>query len=261
MKQDNAADTLPEEVSKNKAPHAPSLLEQIEKRGIDPGQWHTLCNLFPGAAPASVLLVVDYCQARKLDPMKKPCHIVPMLVKDAKTKAEEWRDVVMPGIYEYRITAQRTGEFLGQGPTEYGPEMDYKGLVVPEWCSVTVYRWNPKAKQRAEYTATAYFSEVVAEVWKKGERGVKVPNSRWNKAPRQMMTKCAEAAALRMGFPDEIGGEMTVEEMEGRPYSGEHGVQAVEQPPEAIEHQEDNDLDELNRSQTEALKEALSAGE
>jgi hypothetical protein len=47
--------------------------------------------LFPGANPNSVLLVWDYCLARKLDPLKKPCHIVPMEVKDAKTGTYEWR--------------------------------------------------------------------------------------------------------------------------------------------------------------------------
>jgi hypothetical protein len=41
-------------------------------------------------------------------------------------------------------------------------------------------------------------------------------NARWSKAPVQMLTKCAEAAALREAFPDELGGQQTAEEMDGQ---------------------------------------------
>jgi hypothetical protein len=55
----------------------------------------------------------------------------------------EWRDVVMPGIYELRTTAQRTGEYLGHAKPEYGDMVGSAGVKAPEWCSFTVYRWNP----------------------------------------------------------------------------------------------------------------------
>ena len=183
----------------------------ILKRGISEAQWKTLSqSLYPGAHAASVLMVWDYCKARQLDPLKKPCHIVPMQVKDAKTGEYGWRDVVMPGIYEYRTTAQRTGEYLGHSKPEYGPVEDVKGLSVPIWCELTAYRWNDAAKQRVEFPVRVYFVEVVATD-KAGK-----PNSRWTKAPIQMLTKCTEAAALREAFPDEFGGEPTAEEMDGQ---------------------------------------------
>jgi len=183
----------------------------ILKRGISEAQWKTLTNsLYPGANINSVLLVWDYCKARQLDPLKKPCHIVPMQVKKAGTDQYEWRDVVMPGIYEYRTTAQRTGEYLGHSKPEYGPMTDVKGLSVPEWCELTVYRWNKAAEVKVEFPVRTYFAEVVGTD-KQGK-----PNSRWSKAPIQMLTKCAEAAGLREAFPDEFGGEPTAEEMEGQ---------------------------------------------
>lgn len=189
-----------------------NLPEPVSKRGITEAQWRTLCNnLFPGADPQSVLMVWDYCQARQLDPMKKPCHIVPMEVKDAKTGNKAWRDVVMPGIYEYRTTAQRTGEYLGHSPPEYGDPVDFKGVMAPEWCQLTVYRWNAAAGQRVEFPVRIFFSEVVATSRDGGK-----PNRRWSKAPVQMLTKCTEAAALREGFPDELGGEQTYEELVGQ---------------------------------------------
>jgi phage recombination protein Bet len=182
----------------------------VARRGINDAQWRTLMNnLFPGAKGESVLMVWDYCVARKLDPMKKPCHIVPMRVGDS------WRDVVMPGIYEYRTTANRTGEYLGHSKPVYGPEIEYLGVKAPEYCELTVYRWNAKAQQKCEFPVQVKFAECVATAWDKEAKGPKV-NARWTKAPQQMLTKCTEAAGLREAFPDELGGEPTAEEMEGQ---------------------------------------------
>src|SRR4030067_967912 len=90
------------------------LPQPVARRGISEVQWRTLVNnLYPGADVNGVLRVWDYCASRKLDPLKKPCHIVPMQVKDAKTGRYNWRDVVLPGIYEMRTTATRTGLYLG----------------------------------------------------------------------------------------------------------------------------------------------------
>jgi len=192
------------------------LPEPVLRRGITEPQWRTLANnLFPGADPKSVLMVWDYCIARKLDPMKKPCHIVPMEVKDAKTGNYGWRDVVMPGIYEHRTTATRTGQYLGHSPVEYGPIAECMGVGAPEWCAMTMYRWNADAKMRAEFPVRVLFREAVA-VTKDRKTGEWKANSRWSKAPVQMLTKCAEAAGLREAFPDEIGGEQTAEEMDGQ---------------------------------------------
>lgn len=193
------------------APAPTGLHPNVVKRGVTESQWNTLCkSLYPGANPNSVLMVVDYCAARRLDPLKKPCHIVPMRVKDAKSGNYEWRDVVMPGIYEYRTTAQRTGEYLGHSKPAYGPMVTFAGVEAPEWCDITAYRWNASANMRVEFPVTVYFREVVAT--KNGGDA----NDRWSKAPIQMLTKCAEAAALREAFPDEIGGEQTAEEMDGQ---------------------------------------------
>lgn len=190
------------------ATRSDALPEPVSRRGVTEAQWRTLCNsLFPGADPQSVLMVVDYCAARKLDPMKKPCHIVPMRTKDAKTGEWGWRDVVMPGIYEYRTTAQRTGEYLGHSKPEYGPVVDHGGVKAPEWCEMTIYRYS-KYSERIEFPVRRYFAEVVG-LTKEGK-----VNDRWSKAPIQMLEKCTEAAGLREAFPDEFGGEPTAEEMD-----------------------------------------------
>ncbi len=185
-----------------------ALPESVVRRGITESQWRTLFNLFPGGKPDSVLLVWDYCKSRQLDPMKKPCHIVPMRVK---VNGEwQWRDVVMPGIYEYRITAQRTGLYLGHTEPDYGGDLECAGVKAPSWCAMTFYRWNEKSREKVPFPVKVWFAEVVAT--KQDGHA----NERWSKAPIQMLTKCAEAAGLREAFPEEFGGEPTAEEMDGR---------------------------------------------
>ena len=200
--------------NKQIAPRSAALPEPVSRRGISEGEWRTLFNLFPGGHADSVLLVWDYCKARGLDPMKKPCHIVPMKYKDPQGNWK-WRDVVMPGIYEYRITAQRTGLYLGHSAPEYGEEIEYAGVTAPKWCAMTFYRFNPKAGERVPFPVKVWFAEVCG-TYVDRETKKDVANDRWSRAPVQMLTKCAEAAGLREAFPEEFGGESTAEEMAGR---------------------------------------------
>jgi phage recombination protein Bet len=160
-------------------------------------------------------MVWDYCIARKLDPLKKPCHIVPMEVKDAKTGNYAWRDVVMPGIYEYRITAHRTGLYMGHTKPAWGPVIEHLGRMVPEYCEITVYRWSPEAKEKVEFPVQIFFEEICSTRKDKKTGEINL-NARWSKSPRQMMAKCTEAAALREAFPEDLGGTHTVDEMEGK---------------------------------------------
>lgn len=189
-----------------------TLPAMIAKRNIDEAIYSALKNsIFPGASDESIALAHDYCAARKLDIMKKPCHIVGMSVKDAKSGKYEWRDVIMPGIGELRITAQRTGEYAGQDAPMFGPmieiEIGKKKVLAPEWCTMTVYR--VIAGQRVAFHHTEFFDEACGTT-KDGDL-----NSMWTKRRRGQLAKCAEAGALRKAFPEESGGIITAEEVEG----------------------------------------------
>lgn len=190
-----------------------SLAEQLKVRGVTDAQWFTLTgSIFPGAKPASILLAVDYCRARGLDVLKKPCHIVPMDVKNAETGRYETRDVVLPGIYELRTTAHRTGLYMGHSKIEYGPLFDFEdGTRVPESASMTVKRWTEHGV--AEFPTEVMFLDVCGTRWD-NDKKTNVLNSKWRKSPRQMLDKCLEAAALRKAFPEDIGGQYVPEEVE-----------------------------------------------
>ncbi len=182
------------------------------RRGIDESAWNALVtSIYPGANENSVLLAWDYCKARGLDPLKKPAHIVPMSIYDTHTREYVWRDVIMPGIYEIRTTAARTGEYAGQDDPIFGPEIKYKNVTAPEWCRVTVYRL--VQHKRVPFSHTEFFTEAVT-VKKRGQGAGEV-NAMWTRRPRGQLAKCAEAGALRKAFPEELGGQMTREEMEG----------------------------------------------
>ena len=191
----------------------------VVDRDISPETWNALTtSLYPGAQEQSVLMAYDYCKARKLDPLKKPVHIVPMQIATSKKDAngfpiKEWRDVIMPGISEIRTTAARTGEYAGQDEPKFGTPINYLGVEAPESCTVTVYRM--VKGNRVGFTHTEWFSEAVAI--KKGWNGAKdTVNSMWTKRPRGQLAKCAEAGALRKAFPEEIGNEYAAEEMHGK---------------------------------------------
>ena len=106
-----------------------TVREALATRSMTEAQWNTLTNvLYPGASPATALLVWDYCAARKLDPFKKPVHVVPMTTREEDADGNvKWikRETVLPGIYEYRITAARTGEYAGCDEAVFGDEITF----------------------------------------------------------------------------------------------------------------------------------------
>lgn len=189
-----------------------SLSDAIARRGISDATWRAVCNsVFPGAKAESVLLAIDYCKARGLDVMKKPCHIVPMYVEDKKSGQSEWRDVIMPGISEIRMTAFRTGDYAGQD-ISFGESMVHtiggEEIEAPDSCTVTVYRLINGEK--CAFPHTEWFVEAC------GTKKNGTPNSMWRKRPRGQLAKCAEAGALRKAFPEAIGNEYAAEEMDGK---------------------------------------------
>jgi phage recombination protein Bet len=183
-------------------------------RNIDPAIWSALKNsIYPGAHDDSVVMVVDYCVARGLDPLLKPVHLVPMYVEDKATGQKQSRDVVMPGIGLYRIQADRSGNYAGMDAPNFGDELTLTlgslSIKAPEWCEVTVHKLI--GDRIVAFTAREYWIENYASK----KRDDPTPNAMWAKRPRGQIVKCATAQALRAAWP-EIGSQPTAEEMEGK---------------------------------------------
>ncbi len=183
-------------------------------------------SLYPGAKPESAALVLSYCQAAGLDPMDKPVHIVPMQVSTGRKGPDGWdikemRDVVMPGIALYRTKAARTGQYAGCDDPVFGPDvqdtLDGVAITYPQWCRVTVHRL--VGGHKVSFTATEFWTENYATKSNKSA----APNAMWKKRPYGQLAKCAEAQALRKGFPDAVGGAPTADEMEGKSFDFDLG--------------------------------------
>jgi phage recombination protein Bet len=210
--------------------------------GIDNVRWKVLTDsIFPSAkSTESVVMALTYCKARGLDIFKRPVHIVPMwssiLGKEVET--------VWPGVSELRTTAFRTKQYAGCDAAEFGPNKthSFKGRVrgkgknapdediqlemtFPEWCQITVHRLIGGRVVRFS-GQKVYWLEAYARRGK-----ADVPNDMWCKRPFGQLEKCAEAAALRRAFPEEIGNELTAEEMEGQQVTLIEAAPAIPTPP------------------------------
>lgn len=202
--------------------------------GITPGKWKALVDaIFPSARTVDgVMLAIEYCKSRGLDVFKRAVHIVPMynsaLGRDVET--------VWPGINELRTTAARTNVYAGNDNCVFGPTLK-RGFKVqverqkrnstdkyvqreecdpfeyPEWAQITVYKI--VGGVRCPFVGPRIlFSEAFS-----GIKGLRVPNAKWQESPFWMLEKCAEAAALRRAFPEELANVYAAEEMEGKDFA------------------------------------------
>lgn len=181
-------------------------------------------TLYPGSSDAEVRMILSYCQARRLDPVLKPVHLVPMSVKSGKKDEKgkdiyERKNVIMPGIGMYRIDASRSGQYAGMGEPEFGEEVtetfgkddNRVKVTFPKWCKIKVKKLLSNG-EIVEFTAKEYWKENFATKSKWDES----PNDIWIKRCYGQLAKCTEAQALRKAFPDVVGNEYTKEEMEGK---------------------------------------------
>lgn len=200
-----------------------------ERYGLNDDTWRALTDaVFPLAKTVgAVLLALAYCDRNRLDVFQRPVHIVPMRVGNRTV------ETVWPGIGQIRIVAQRQEAFAGYDDCEFGEDktttfngkiqlwdngqrsgtQDIEATVTyPEWARFVVYKMLHGERTRLP-GPKVWFTETFAS---RSHMGGDVPNEKWTRSPRQMLEKCAEAAAYRRAFPDVLGNEMAAEEMEGR---------------------------------------------
>lgn len=146
-----------------------------------------------------LLMFLYVCKRTGLDPLTK--QIFAVFRWDGRTGADKM--TIQAGIDGMRLVAQRSGAYAGQDDVKFAPENE--SAPHPIKATVTVYKLI--GGQKVGFTATARWNEYL-QVNKKGE-----PMGLWVKMPYNQLGKCAEALALRKGFPNELSGIYAEEEM------------------------------------------------
>lgn len=141
------------------------------------------------ATPAEMQLFFYDCKRRGVHPLDKLIHF---------TK-RQGKYTPVTSIDFFRARAASTKEHMGTDDAAFQIDQHDQPIAA----SVTVYRLVQGA--RCAFTATARWAEYCPTA----------PNDfMWKKMPYGQLGKCAEALALRKGFPQELDGLHTVEEME-----------------------------------------------
>lgn len=204
----------------------PYPTERAGKRGLDIQKWGVLINTtFPAAQTEDAIINAwDLAQVRGLDVFSG--HIA--IVSQRRKVDNHWlnQESCWLTLKTQIFTAHKTGAFAGIDPISFGPMVDrtFTGfkrqdngpnteqtvsLKVPEYVTATVYRF--VNGQRCAFSDTLFFDEAVPVV-------NKFPSGLWAKAPTLMLSKCAKAAALRLGFAE---CDYSADEMDGQVMSPE----------------------------------------
>lgn len=174
------------------------------------------------------------CHKTQLDPFMRQIYAV----KRWDSKAKKEIMTIQTGIDGYRLIAERTGCYAP------GPEPTYSYDSHGNLISATAYI----KKQTRDGTwhtvsASAYFDEY-CQMFNDKNTGERKPAGMWTTLPRTMLSKCAEAQALRKAFPAEMSGVYTKEEMQQAEFM-ESETPAIPKAPEIVHKIKEDQIAEL----------------
>ncbi len=164
--------------------------------------------------PAEFDQFLHMAAAVRLDPLKRQIYCI-VYGREDKRKV-----TYVTAISGYRTIADRTGCYRPGNITVHYDERLKDPAINPQGIShatATVYKrahgeWH-------EFSNDAYWDEFapIVDEWENRQKtGRKVLDTRgqWGKMGRVMISKCAEAGALRRGWPDDLAGLYVEDEMD-----------------------------------------------
>ena len=182
-----------------------------------------------------------------LDPFRKQISAIVF----NKDKGDRRRMAIIVGRDGLRVIAARCGDYRpADRPTQFviddalKSETNPKGLLS---AGVTLYKQDKKGDWYSVY-GEAFWDEFapVKDEWaydaEKGQRaptGKQTVDGTWAKMPTLMLAKCAEAQALRAGWPEQFGGLYVEEEMHIHTMTRDNGKTDLS-PSEQVEQEKQN---------------------
>lgn len=170
----------------------------VQNTGMQSNQVELIKQLIcPDCSDEELIQFCLVAKACNLNPLKKQIYNIPRWDRN-KGKMVYTPQASIEGL---RTIAERTGKYAPGRPTEF--EMNGK---IPSSATAYVKKMTTDGTWH-EVGHTVYWEEYVSTN-KEGK-----PVALWSSKPRVMLGKCAEAAALRRCFPDEMAGIYCPEEM------------------------------------------------
>lgn len=149
-----------------------------------------------GATDSELALFLHVAKSRRLDPLQRQIYAVFRMQKQSDGSKRRVM-TIQTGIDGFRSIANRTNDYApSEKPTQFTLKQNGKQLE-----SATVWVKKFAHGEWHEYSATAFFDEYNTGEWM------------WERMPHGQIEKCAEAKALRKGWPEDCGGIYIPEEM------------------------------------------------
>lgn len=160
-------------------------------------------QIAPGATPDELNLFMYQCKRTGLDPLTRQIYAIHRRQRNADG-SYSMKMTIQTSIDGFRVIAERSGSYAGQDK----PVFNYAGDDRLLSAEVTVYRFAADGTRYPAATGVAFWNEYVQEYNGKA-------SGLWGKMPHTMLSKVAEALALRKAYPQDLSGLYTSDEMAG----------------------------------------------
>jgi phage recombination protein Bet len=151
-------------------------------------------QIAPKATSDELKLFMYQAQRTGLDPLTRQIYCIHRNQRN-QDGSYSAKMTIQTSIDGFRVIAERSGDYAGQSE----PEFVYEGDKL-KCCKIAVFRFRGDVRYQAS-VGVAYWAEYSQN------------SGLWTKMPHTMLSKVAEALALRKAYPQDLSGLYTSDEM------------------------------------------------